>query len=158
MFFGFLGGVGISVIAVFVGWFLQKRLETRRGIEKAALDVYMKLLEIHSLYFWVFSGKLHRKTVDPEIKKRIRELSWQIADRLRAEDRTPFAIEILEVLMQIDYPSAKARYEEMDRIITEMGRKVNPRYAKAISKVSELNIRHLATTGKGRDLTPAIMD
>lgn len=55
---GFAIGVGVALIGAIVGSVFQRRAERRRRIEETQFQVYMKLMDVYSLYFWVVSLEL----------------------------------------------------------------------------------------------------
>ena len=157
---GFASGVGVSLIGAIIGYVFQRRAEKRRRIEETRFQVYMKLMDVYSLYFWVVSLELRKEEVSLELKRRIRNKTWQIADLLRFEDSISYIENILRVLMSNEYPTAKARYYEMDKILNKLGSLVNPRYKHVIKSISEGNVMRLGSGKRSflKSTTPASME
>ena len=144
----FTSGVGVALFGAIVATIFQRRLERRRKVESERFQVYMKLMELHGLYFWVSSAEVRGQPTLPEIGPKIRDLAWQIADRLRAADQIKDLDCILEVLFSTHYSTARERYHAIDNLLQDLGTTVNPRYAAAIRKISEENVQR---TGAGVD-------
>jgi len=156
---GFASGVGVALIGAMVGSVFQRRAKRRRRIEETQFQVYMKLMDVYSLYFWVVSLELRGEEVSPELKRRIRNIAWQIADLLRFEDSVSYTENILRVLMSNEFPTAKARYDEMNKILDKFGSLVNPRYQHVIKTISEDNVMRLGSGERSflKSTTPASM-
>jgi len=156
---GFASGVGVTMIGAVISYVFQRRAEKRHRIEETQFQVYMKLLDVYSLYFWVVSKELRGEEIRPEHKRRIRNTAWQIADLLRFEDSLLYTEDILRVLMSNEYSTAKARYEEMDKILKKFGSLVNPRYQRLIKFISENNVIRIGTRERSvlKSTTPASM-
>ena len=156
---GFASGIGVALISASIGFLFQRKSEKRRRIKETQYQVYMKLLDVYSFYFWVVSLELTGEEVSSDLKKRIRNTTWQIADLLRLEDSVSNTESILRVLMSNEYTTAKARYDEMDKILNKYGSLVNPRYQKVIKSISENNIIRLGSGKRSflKSTTPASM-
>jgi hypothetical protein len=141
---GFGSGVALTVSTALVTAYVTRREERRRLRQAAQFEIYMKLLDLNSLYFWVTVWELHKEPQDPAHLAKIRSLAWEIADRLRQFDDVDYMAEILQVLMAEVYPTAKDRANELDSLLDRLGRSVNPRYSKAIAAVSSVNVAHMA--------------
>jgi hypothetical protein len=100
----------------------------------------MKLLNLSSSYFWVTTREFHGEEVDFDLKKKIRNEAWQIADLLRFEDSFSYTEKLLRVLMSDDYKNSIARYDEMREIINKIGSFVNPKYQNAVGKIGQKNL------------------
>jgi hypothetical protein len=143
----FCSGVGVSLIGALVSNILTTRRERRRLVNERRFEIFMKLLDLYGSYFWFTAAELHKETVPREIRKRCHDLAWQIADMLRSADELESIEEILDVLLGSSFDTAAKRYEEMGRILDQLGRRVNPRYSSKIRKISEQNI-HIMTSGR----------
>ena len=73
---GFASGVGVVLIGAIISHMFQLRSEKRHRIEETQFQVYMKLLDVYSLYFWVASLELSGEEVRPELKRNIRNTAW----------------------------------------------------------------------------------
>lgn len=142
----FFSGVGVSLVGALVAHILTRRRERRRIVDVRRFEIYMKLMELHGMYFWFTTAEFHRKPVSDDVRRKCRDLSWQIADMLRAADEVEFLEAILDVLMGPGFPTAAERYDAMSKVLDGLGRRVNPRYSKKIRQISEANI---ATLGSG---------
>lgn len=157
---GFASGVGVALIGAVVGYALQRRAEKKHRIEETQFQIYMKLMDLYSLYFWVASLELRGEEVNPDLKKKIRNITWQIADLLRFEDSVLYTEKILWVLMSNKYPTANARYDEMKNIVDEFGSLINPRYQNVIKIIGEGNMQRLGSGERSflKSTTPASME
>lgn len=117
----------------------------------------MKFMEIHSLYFFVWSAELRRTQVGSDVKRRINLLTWELADMLRSADELNEGPQIFRTLMSMGYESAEDRFHEMGRILTSLGEAVNPRYLQAAREIGEQNVQDWAAGGPARDHTPGLM-
>ena len=157
---GFASGVGVVMIGAIISYMFQRRAEKRRRIEETQFQVYMKLMDVYSLYFWVVSLELTKEEVSPDLKRRIRNTAWQIADLLRFEGSVSYTENILRVLMSNEYPTAKARYDEMNKILNKFDSLINPCYQQVIKSISEGNVMRLGSGERSflKSTTPAFME
>lgn len=139
----FLSGVGVALVTALVVHMLTRRRERQRIIEERRFQIYMKLMDLHGSYFWFTTAEVHRKPVSDEIRLKCRDLSWQVADMLRAADEVEDLEDILDVLMGPGFPTAVARYDAMSKLLDRLGHRVNPRYAKKIREISAANLAKL---------------
>jgi hypothetical protein len=144
---GFLSGIGVSLIGALTSYALTKYRERRRLVDERSFEIYMRLLDVYGSYFWFMTAEMNKEPVPKEVRKRCHDLSWQIADMLRAADEIDPIEKILDVLLGPAFETAKERYDEMGRVIDQLGRRINPRYTSKIRKISEENMR---TLGIGR--------
>ena len=135
----FLAGVGVTLTGVLAGTLAQRASGRLRRKQQARFEIYMRLLEIDSLYFWVTSDEVTGETGKPDIWKRLRSASWQVADKLREMDDVEYLDDILDVLLADSFDTACERAEALKRLIEKLGELVNPKYSQAIRKVSEQN-------------------
>jgi hypothetical protein len=140
---GFLGGVGVTLAGALFASIAQRANERLRRKERARFEIYMQLLNINSVYFWVTSAEVRGESCDPEIWRRLRSESWQIADKLREADEVEYLDETLNILLADTFDSACDRAKALDELIGKLGRLVNPKYGKAIQKVSQTGQRKL---------------
>lgn len=156
---GFASGIGVSIIAAFVSYLLQRRGDRRRHREQAAFRVYMLLLDLNSHYFWIASTELHGEPPPPEMAAKARRIAMQIADKLREADDVQHLEEILTVLMSEDaYKTANDRARALNAVIDRLGETVNPRYAKIVQSISDNNVRGFIDRPSGhRNNAPALM-
>lgn len=145
---GFLSGVGVSLTGAFLANMFARKREQDKARDEHRFSVYMKLMEIHSFYFWYATAEVHKERVPPDIQSKCQKLSWEIADMLRAADDLEHLDEILDVLMGPDYPSAVARYEQMGVLLGKLGKRVNPRYQKKIGHIGTRNVMNLGVGHK----------
>jgi hypothetical protein len=155
---GFASGVGVSLVGALISTFLQRRLDRRRRVERGRYQVYMKLMELHSFYFFASSAEVRRTELSPDLRQRIRSLAGELADMLRSADELREVPQLVRILMSMDYPSAQARYREMGEVLRALGESVNPRYVAAAGEIGDGNVRDMAAGGAGRTHTPVFMD
>ena len=62
--------------------------------------------------------------------------------------------------MSNEYPTANARYDEMDKILNKFGSLVNPRYQHVIKSISKGNVVRLGSGERSflKSTTPASME
>lgn len=156
--FGFASGIAVTLIGALITTFLQRRQEKRRRIDESRFRVYMKVMELHSFYFFASSAEARNQELSADIRERIRSLAGEIADMLRSADQLREVPQLVRILMSMDYPSAQARYSEMGKVLTSLGHSVNPRYSEAARAIGEGNVRDMSTGGAGRTHTPIFMD
>jgi hypothetical protein len=143
----FFSGVGVSLVGALATNILTRRRERRRVVEERRFEIYMKLMELHSSYFWFTVAEFHREVLSDEICRRCQDLAWQIADMLRSADEVEFCEQILEITLGSTFGTATERHEAMGQLVDRLGRKVNPKYSKKIRQISEANIRLLGSGG-----------
>jgi hypothetical protein len=144
----FFSGVGVSLMGALVAHMLTRSRERRRLVDERRFEIYMKLLDLHGMYFWFTTAEMHRKPVSDEVRRKCRDLSWQIADMLRAADEVEYLDDILEVLLGPGFKTAGERYRAMSDVLDRLGKRVNPRYARRIREISSANMLAL---GQGAD-------
>jgi hypothetical protein len=143
----FFSGVGVSLVGALVANILTRQRERRRVVEERRFEIYMKLMDLYSSYFWFTVAELHKEVASDEIRRRCHDLAWQIADTLRSADEVDFLEQILEVTLGPTFGTATERYEATGRLLDQLGRRVNPRYSNKIRQISEANIRLLGSGG-----------
>ena len=155
---GFASGVGVALIGALITTFLQRRHERRRRIDEGRFRVYMKLMELHSFYFFASSAEVHHQELSSDVRQRIRSLAGELADMLRSTDELREVPELLRILMSMDYPSAEARYRDMGQVLDSLSRSVNPRYSTVARAIGNGNVQDMSAGGTGRTHTPIFMD
>ncbi|KAF1727065.1 hypothetical protein [Pseudoxanthomonas japonensis] len=137
---GLFGGILIALVSALVAILLQRAHEYRKEKATARLAVYTMLLELNNLYFWVVSSEMQQRHPPEEILVKCREVSSQLSEKLRTFDTVEHLEEILTVLFSSSFKTANDRARRLDRLIDAYGELVNPKFAKAISKVSQDNL------------------
>ncbi len=155
---GFASGVGVSLVGALITAFVQRRNERRRRLEAGRFQVHMKLMELHSFYFFVSSAEVRKTELSADMRLRVRALAGELADMLRSTDELREVPQLVRILMSMDYPSAQARYREMGEVLKALGGSVNPRYVTAAGTIGDGNVRDMSAGGAGRSHTPAFMD
>jgi hypothetical protein len=147
----FLSGVvatlAVSLVSVLVANILTRRRERRHVVDERRFEIFMKLMDLHSNYFWFTVAELHKEAVPAETRRSCHALAWQIADMLRAADEVEFLEQTLEVTLGPAFGTATERYEAMGRLIDQLGSTVNPRYSNKIREISDANIRLFGSGG-----------
>jgi hypothetical protein len=157
-FVGFASGIAVTLVGALITTFLQRRHERRRRIEEGRFRVYMKLMELHSFYFFASSAEVRQQELSVDIRERIRSLAREIADMLRSADELREVPQLLRILMSMDFPSAQTRYREMAEVLNSLGQFVNPRYSTAARAIGDGNVHGMSAGGAGRAHTPIFMD
>lgn len=134
---GLLSGVVISLIALLGTTWVTAAREKKKEIARQRQALYFALMDVHGLYFWVVSAEANGQKVKPEIGNRIWERSWKLADLLRESDDVPEVGDLLDLVHSGSYSSAAERYQAMGKMLSELGKKVNPNYLKRLGRVSD---------------------
>ena len=142
-----MSGVGISLFAAIIGYFLSKRRERRQFVEQCRFEIYMKLMDLYGYYFWFVTKEQRGEKVPDDIRQKARELSWQIADLLRSADEIDYLEDVLDILFGLGFETAAMRHKSMDDLLDRLGKKVNPRYSRKIREISKANIKLLSSGG-----------
>ena len=132
-----------SLLGAFGGIALKQIWDSRRTVNSVLFSVYMRLLELHSLYWWETVAEFHSKNPSPDRRRKIARLAWLISDELRQIDKSDFTEDVLVVLFSKDankYPTATDRYEAIGKTIDLLGRYLNPNHSTIMKKISESNI------------------
>jgi hypothetical protein len=154
----FASGVGVTLVGVLVTTLLQRRRDRRGRIEEGRFRVYMKLMELHSFYFFASSAEVRHQELSSDVRQRIRSLAGELADMLRSADELGEVPQLLRILMSMDYPSAQARYRDMGDVLDALAKTVNPRYSSAARAIGDGNLQDMSAGGAGRTHTPIFMD
>jgi hypothetical protein len=101
----------------------------------------MQLMDLQAWYFWFTTGEMHGTEVKVDVRRRCRDLSWQIADKIRAADDVDYLEETLDVLLSPRFSTARERYDAMSAVLNKLGQRVNPRYQKRIREISDANLK-----------------
>jgi len=139
----FLSGIGVALVGAITAVAGDQWIARRRRRNAARFQVYMQLLGIYSWYWWVTVKEMHQEEVDPDLRRRLRDGSWKVLDLLRETDDVEDLDQIVEVLLSESFESSSARYKAMDELLEKLGRRVNPRFVKAIGRVANENRRRL---------------
>lgn len=139
----FLAGIATALFSAGVAVVFQQMADRRQKLAQARFEIYMKLMELHGLYFWVASAEMRTEALPKDIGQQIWTLAWKVADQLRTADSIKETPEILEVLMLADKRSAVDRHEQIGELIKRLGNSVNPRYSKIVRQLSEQNLRQM---------------
>ncbi|MFQ5668281.1 MAG: hypothetical protein ACE5I7_17865 [Candidatus Binatia bacterium] len=153
---GFASGVGVSVFGALVATALQRRNEKLKRIRDTHFHTYMKLMEVQSWYRVFCMAELRREEVPADIRSKVRDLAWQIADSLRYEDNVEHLEEILRALLSSEYETASQRLEVMDHLLVKLGTVVNPRYSKIVKRISDGNVARFVQFPERHKNTPGL--
>lgn len=128
----FVGGIATTLTGALIGHTLTTRREHNKQIAERRFEIYMRLIELKSLYFWFTTAEFHREQVSDDIRQRAHDLTWKLSDMLRAADQIEYLNEIMDVMFSPSFSTAVERDEAMGKVIDRLGDLVNPRYAKRI--------------------------
>ena len=154
---GFLSGIGVSVFSAIVTNIIQKRNNAEQIKEEIRFEVYMKLMEIYSLYWSICVAESQNEECDPQRKIKLWDLSWQVADSIRECDNIEYVEDIINVLFNHNFKLAKDRYNEMKKILKKLGDKVNPKYNKIMIRISDENYKYLEQNFTGSSNAPGVL-
>lgn len=130
------------VVGGFGGWatiFFQRRAERRRRAEDVLFAVYMMLMDLKGRHFWIASAELRKEESPLRARQAFQDMRWRIADEVRKIDHFPEARELLRAMFSLTYKSERERADELDRLTTQLGQKVNPRYDAAMAEITHEN-------------------
>lgn len=153
---GFLGGLLTALIGGLIASIAQRHNEARKRKEEARLEIYFRLMELSSYYFWVASADLQGTPPPNEMIERSREVALKTAEKLRTFDQVEFLDEILEVLFDANISSANERARKLDALIEKYGKLVNPTYSKYITAISRSNVRSLGLGTESKSYAPGL--
>jgi hypothetical protein len=63
---GFVSGVGVSLFGALLATILTRRRERQRTVEERRFEIYMKLMDLHSNYFWFTVAELRKTEVSAD--------------------------------------------------------------------------------------------
>jgi hypothetical protein len=138
---GLVSGVLLAFVAAYVTAVFERRRERRAKVEETRFRIYMKLMDLHSRYFWLASAEMRREEPPTGTRPKLQELAFEISDELRSADQVEKLEEILDVLFcEPAYDTAMKRYHAIQALLDQLGKQVNPRFAKKIREISEKNV------------------
>ncbi|KKR21538.1 MAG: hypothetical protein UT50_C0007G0024 [Candidatus Moranbacteria bacterium GW2011_GWA2_39_41] len=129
-----------SLISAYITIKVQQVFSKRREQENLFFDVYMKLMELSSWYFWLASAQARKKEEPKDITQKVFQLKWQIAEIARKLEMKNELSQMLEILFLEKFDHHQ-RYKKLEEFIDKIGWKVNPKYKKVMEKISKENIR-----------------
>jgi len=135
----FLSGLVLAFIGALAAYFFQRRSDKKKHLEQIQFEIYMRVLELHGLYFRVYSAEVRKKEIPPETREKIWTLAWKTSDVLRTADGLRHTPQILDVLFSNKYETAEARYNAMQDLIDELGNSTDPRFIKAMKRIGAEN-------------------
>lgn len=136
----------------------QTRAQRQSHLNRERFDIYMRLLDISSSYFWVSAHELHNEPLSVDLQRRIRDLTWQLLDKIRSIDDLPEIPEIVRLLTDAGaFDTASARDGAIRGLLDRLGSQVNPRFQKAVQATTPSNLNAAAVDTRKRDITPALM-
>src|ERR1700737_2850886 len=122
----FVGGLLTGILVTAAGTYLQWFKEKRKTQKDLLFQVYMLLMEANGIHFWIASREVRGEEPKLEYVKKFNDLGWRIADLLRQVDEHPMAPAILAALFSFKFPHETQRSEEIERLLEELGARVNP--------------------------------
>jgi hypothetical protein len=141
----FVAGILVTLVGAMLAHLLERQRDRHRRLRSRQHSLYMALLEIHQLYFFASSAEMKKIALPQEIRARLHALAWKTADMLRESDDVTHLEETLDVLLGSGFRTATDRYDAMSSLIDRMGARVNPRYMARIRKISDENVKRMAT-------------
>lgn len=141
--FGFLSGLAAALIILVATNLAVRAEEKRRRLQEARYQIYVQLMELSGLLQLIAASEFRKETPDRSLQLKAREVSWQLADKLRAADDLSNLDDILDVLFSHGYPSLRDRLQSLDNVLSELGKMVNPRYKKIIRRIEDASWHRL---------------
>jgi hypothetical protein len=151
---GFLGGILVSFISALLASLIQRHNEMNRRRDQARFDIYMRLMDLNSAYFWIATAELHNEELPRNQKERVFSYAWEIADKLRANDNIECLEETLQILFGSRFPTANERANALSALLDKFSKSANPKYAKIIKTMGEENIRSIASGSQAHKNAP----
>lgn len=136
---GLMSGIGISLIAVLTTGLIQRINDRLKRERNVLFQVYMKLMELQGHYFSYMVADVHSEAAPSDVRHKVRDLSWQIADLSRMIGSHSILPRLLSALFDDDARSASDRNKELTAIIHELGKSINPKYDKQMAIIGERN-------------------
>jgi hypothetical protein len=144
---GLISGVLLAFVGAYVTAVFERRRERRAKVEETRFRIYMKLMDLHSWYFWLASAEMRKEEPATGTRPKLQELAFKISDELRSADEVEKLEEILDVLFcEPAYDTAMKRYHAIQSLLDELGSQVNPRFAKKIREIGERNVSEVDRT------------
>lgn len=138
---GLISGVLLAFVGAYAAAVFERRRERQAKVEEARFRIYMKLMDLHSWYFWLASAEMRNEEPAPGARARLQELAFKISDELRSADEGEKLEEILDVLFcETAYGTALKRYHAIQALLDDLGKQVNSRFAKKIREIAERNV------------------
>ena len=144
-----LAGAFVAVVAAWAGAYYQRRKDRAQSVDRALQTLYERLLDLQSAHFWVVSGEIRRKKVNPQTLAEVERLRYTIGDLLRQSPGVAEQERVLKVLFGMTYGSAMDRGQALSKIVDRVGRRVNPRHARAMRRVMQENEREMMRDPEG---------
>ena len=139
MGFTFVAGLLTGILVTAAGTYFTWVRERKKAQRELLFQVYMMLIELNGTHFWITSSEVRGEEPNPEHPKKFHDTAWRIADLLRQIDEVPLAPMILTAIFSLKFSHETQRAEEIDRLLEDLGRQVNPRYDSAIKQISREN-------------------
>jgi hypothetical protein len=154
----FASGIAATYASARLSANIQRRRERQRELDRLGFDIYMDLMTLSSSYYWVSVKELHNEPLDVELQRRLRDQSWRLLDKLRADD-LPETPEIARLLIDAGaFSTARERDYAIRDLCGRLGQRVNPRYASAVRAATPNNLQATGFDWRARAITPGLMD
>jgi hypothetical protein len=137
---GFASGIGVAVVGALATTLIQSIRQERKRLQEAQTEIYYRLMMLRAQWWSMVLEEGHRERLSVRVRREIHDTAWRLADILRTADDVRDLEDIATVLFSEGFETAYDRYKEMDRIISRLGRKVNPKYSKAVGRISAMNL------------------
>ncbi len=140
MVIGFVSGIGIALVSALLNTSMQSRKRKKRELEKSQTDIYYRLMMLRTLWWGMVLAESRGEALSSQDRREIHDTAWKLADVLREADDINDLGDIVAVIFSEGFETAQARYDAMERIISRLGYKTNPKYNKAVARVSAANM------------------
>jgi hypothetical protein len=135
----FFTGLLAGLLVAAAGVYFRNLSDTRKRQDELLFQIYTQLIELSGSHFWILSQELRGEQSNPERARRFSSVRWRIADLLRQADGLPEMREILSVMFSARFASERERAQELNRLVSLIGDRVNSRYNKAIREIDAEN-------------------
>jgi len=85
-----IAGVLLALVSAYLTAVFERRRERRAKIDETRFRIYMKLLDLHSTYFWLASAETRQESPPSGIRSKLQELTFKISDELRSAVATEY--------------------------------------------------------------------
>lgn len=135
----YVGGLLTGILVTAAGTYLQWLKEKKKTQKDILFQVYMLLMELNGQHFWITSRQVQGQEPKPEHTQKFSDTGWRIADLVRQIDNHPLAPAILAAVFSLKFPHESKRSDEIERLLDELGVRVNPLYNAAMKQITREN-------------------
>jgi hypothetical protein len=132
-----------AVLGAWAGAHYQRRKDRAQSVDQALQKLYELLLDLRVAHFRVVSNEVRGREVKPQALAEVEQLRYVIGDLLRQSPGVVEQRRVLKVLFSMSYRSEMERHHAIDSVADRVGRRANPRHARAMRRIIRQNEREL---------------